>query len=246
MKATIKILSDKIKMIDPQRFQKNIFSIFAQKSLVIETADIEKINTELLVDLPENYSAYLTTKFENQTIKEFIGPCKKRLWIEILNSSYLSKLNIKKGDLMGCLLFEPNENVNVFYIRKKKPNYSQKKKDVQIIIYPKTDRKNINLFSKKRKTKKGQVGGFLNKYDFAYAGRDTVNQVGKIAPKIITQATGEINKIAQDRIDQIIRSGGAKVKCIIPKIIRGVIEEVYKTPFRMLGNFGKEQFQKIK
>ena len=39
MKATIKILSDKIKMIDPQRFQKNIFSIFAQKSLVIETAD---------------------------------------------------------------------------------------------------------------------------------------------------------------------------------------------------------------
>ena len=77
MKATIKILSDKIKMIDPQRFQKNIFSIFAQKSLVIETADIEKINTELLVDLPENYSAYLTTKFENQTIKEFIGPCKK-------------------------------------------------------------------------------------------------------------------------------------------------------------------------
>ena len=211
MKATIKILSDKIKMIDPQRFQKNIFSIFAQKSLVIETADIEKINTELLVDLPENYSAYLTTKFKNQTIKEFIGPCKKRLWIEILNSSYLNKLNIKKGDLMGCLLFEPNENVNVFYIRKKKPNYSQKKKDVQIIIYPKTDRKNINLFSKKRKTKKGQVGGFLNKYDFAYAGRDTVNQVGKIAPKIITQATGEINKIAQDRIDQIIRSGGAEV-----------------------------------
>ena len=211
MKATIKILSDKIKMIDPQRFQKNIFSIFAQKSLVIETADIEKINTELLVDLPENYSAYLTTKFENQTIKEFIGPCKKRLWIEILNSSYLNKLNIKKGDLMGCLLFEPNENVNVFYIRKKKPNYSQKKKDVQIIIYPKTDRKNKNLFSKKRKTKKRQVGGFLNKYDFAYAGRDTVNQVGKIAPKIITQATGEINKIAQDRIDQIIRSGGAEV-----------------------------------
>ena len=170
----------------------------------------------------------------------------KRLWIEILNSSYLNKLNIKKGDLMGCLLFEPNENVNVFYIRKKKPNYSQKKKDVQIIIYPKTDRKNINLFLKKRKTKKRQVGRFLNKYDFAYTGRDTVNQVGKIAPKIITQATGEINKIAQDRIDQIIRSGGAEVERIIPKIIRGAIEEVYKTPFRMLGNFGKEQFQKIK
>ena len=33
---------------------------------------------------------------------------------------------------------------------------------------------------------------------------------------------------------------------VAPKIIRGAIEEVYKTSFRMLGNFGKTQFQKIK
>ena len=30
--------------------------------------------------------------------------------------------------------------------------------------------------------KRTQKGGFLNRYDFAYAGRDTVNQIGKIAP----------------------------------------------------------------
>ena len=30
-----------------------------------------------------------------------------------------------------------------------------------------------------------QTGGFLNCYDFAYTGRDTVNQVGKIAPGIL-------------------------------------------------------------
>ena len=162
-----------------------------------------------MVELPENYSAYLTTKFENQSVKEFIGPCKKRLWIEILNGSYLNKLNIKKGDRSGYLLFEPNENVNVFYIRKKKKKTPTRRRKndvhVQIIIYPKTVQKSINLFLEKRKTKRKQVGGFLNRYDFAFAGRDTVNQVGKIAPKIITQATGEINKIAQDRIDQIIR-----------------------------------------
>ena len=101
-------------------------------------------------------------------------------------------------------------------------------------------------FLKKRKIKKKQAGGFLNWYDFAYAGRDTVNQVGKIASKILTQATEEINKIAQDRIDQIIRSGGAEVERIAPKLKRGAIQEVYKTPFRMFGNFDKEQFQKIK
>ena len=79
-----------------------------------------------------------------------------------------------------------------------------------------------------------------------YAGRNTVNQVGKIAPKIINQATREINKIAQQRIDQIMRSGGAEIERVAPKIIGRAIEEVYKTPFRILGNLGKARFQKIK
>ena len=91
-----------------------------------------------------------------------------------------------------------------------------------------------------------QRGGFLNCYDFGYAGRDVVNQVDKIAPNTINQATGEINKIAQQRIDQVIRSEGAKIERVAPKIIRGAIEEVYKTPFRMLENLGKKQLQKIK
>ena len=91
-----------------------------------------------------------------------------------------------------------------------------------------------------------QTGGFLNRYDFSYAGRDTVNQVGKIAPGIINKATSDINKITQQRINQAIKTGGAEIKRVAPTIIRGAIEEVYKTPFRLLGNLGKKQFQKIK
>ena len=119
-------------------------------------------------------------------------------------------------------------------------------RDTQIIIYPKTGRSAGKNTSKKRKTSRRQTGGFLNRYDFAYAGRDVVNQAGKVAPKLINQATGEINKIAQQRIDQVIRSGRAEIERVAPKIIKGVIEEVYKTPFRLLGNLGKKQFQKIK
>ena len=63
---------------------------------------------------------------------------------------------------------------------------------------------------------------------------------------VISQATGETNKIAQQRIDQVVRFGRAEIKRVAPKIIRGAIEEVYKTPFRLLGNLGKKQFQKIK
>ena len=94
--------------------------------------------------------------------------------------------------------------------------------------------------------KKRQTGGFLSRYDFAYAGRDTVNQISKIAPNIIKNATNNINKIAKERIDQVIRTGGSEIERIAPEIIRGAIEEVYKTPFRLLGNLGEKQFQKIK
>ena len=88
----------------------------------------------------------------------------------------------------------------------------------------------------------------MNRYDFAYAGRDTVNQVGKIAPGIINKATSDINKIAQQRIDQAFKTGGAEIERVATKIIRGEIKEVYKTPFRLLGNLGKktEKLQKIK
>ena len=157
-----------------------------------------------------------------------------------MNQSYSNKYQRSIGDLIGYLLFEP-DNLNVYYITKENP-VGEKRQNAQIIIYPKIGRRFGKTTSKKT-GKKRQTGGFLNRYDFAYAGRDTVNQVGKIAPKIINQATGEINKIAQQRIDQIIRSGGAEIERVAPKIIRGAIEEVYKTPFRMLG---KAQFQKIK
>ena len=46
-------------------------------------------------------------------------------------------------------------------------------------------------------------------------------------------------------MDQVIRSGGAEIERVAPKIIRGAIEEVYKMPFRPLGNLGKKHFQKI-
>ena len=128
--------------------------------------------------------------------------------------------------------------------QKRKPQ--GRRRDVQIIIYPKTGRSSGKTTSKRKKTSCRQTGGFLNRYDFAYAGRDVVNQAAKVTPKLISQATGEINKIAQQRIDQVVCSGGAETECVAPKIIRGAIEEVYKIPFRLLGNLGKKQFQKIK
>ena len=119
------------------------------------------------------------------------------------------------------------------------PKRGQKKKRV----HRKTGNKCRRRTGKKRSR---QRGGLLSRYDFAFAGKDTVNQVGKIAPNNIRQATGEIDKIMQSRMSQVIKSGGTEIAHVLPKILRGAIEDAYKTPFRLLGNFEKQGFNKIK
>ena len=90
----------------------------------------------------------------------------------------------------------------------------------------------------RQKTRR-QIGGFLNLYDFAQAGRATFNQPAKIALSIIKGATNEISNIAQQRIDQIISQAGKEIERVLPRILRGTIGDVYQTPFRLLGDFGK-------
>ena len=48
------------------------------------------------------------------------------------------------------------------------------------------------------------------------------------------------------RIRHIIKDGGQQIHEIAPQIIQGAIEDVYKTPFRLLGNFGKQKLSQIK
>ena len=110
-----------------------------------------------------------------------------------------------------------------------------------------------------RYTPRHQRGGFLSRYDFAYAGRDTVNQAAKhvkaiapglinqtmnrvdeLAPELLCTATRELDMVAARRINQIAHRSGETIQRIAPGIIRGAIEELYKTPFRLLGQFGRK------
>ena len=100
--------------------------------------------------------------------------------------------------------------------------------------------------TKRKVCRKRQTGGFLNYYDFTYAGRDIVNQAAKVVPGIIKGATKEIDNIDQCRINQIISQGDKEIERVLPKVVRGAIEDIYQTPFRLHGNFGKKQFNKLK
>ena len=103
---------------------------------------------------------------------------------------------------------------------------------------------------RKLKRKKKQKGGWLNRYDFAYAGRDSVNQAAyhmkKIAPNLIRQSSKELDAIASHRINKLTNNTANEIKRIAPGLIRGAIEEVYKTPFRLLGNFGTNKYRQLK
>ena len=98
---------------------------------------------------------------------------------------------------------------------------------------------------KKQKSKKKKVG-VLNYYDFAYAGRDTVNQAEKLALGVIKSSSNEINNVAQKKINQIIAQGGKDMERVLPKTLGEGIEDVYQTPLRLLRNFGKQQLNKLK
>ena len=234
---TLSIKNSRLKR--PTLSKDNILTLYSPGSFYIEKADTRTIDTEMVLDLSEKATAYLISKFKRQKIETIIGPKIQRLWLTFLNESYFDRHQIKRKGIIGYLIFEPN-NLKIYY--EKRSHRLLKHGNYQITISPKNGKKT----GRSTGGKKNQIGGFLNRYDFAYVGRDTVNQVGKIAPGIINKATSDINKIAQQRIDQAIKIGGAEVERIAPKIIRGAIEDVYKTPFRLLGNFGKKQLQKIK
>ena len=81
----------------------------------------------------------------------------------------------------------------------------------------------------------------MNRYDFAYAGRDVV----KVALDIIKKASSEINNIAEQRINQAISQGGKELKRVVLKTLTGAIEDMYQTSFCLLGRFSKQQLQNL-
>ena len=105
----VRIISEKYNLKKPQKNEKNIFTLYSPKKAIIEKADTLSIDTELLIKLPENSSAFVATKFEGQEFLK-IGPTstKKRLWITLLNKFYLNKYQINKGDVIGNRIIKPD------------------------------------------------------------------------------------------------------------------------------------------
>ena len=107
------------KIKKPFRSRENILAIYSPKKCIIPESDSSVIDTEIIINLPQNCTAFLTTKFKGQKIKELKGPLKKRLRITLLNQSYFNKYTVEKGGIIGYLLSK-DSNISVQKYEKKK------------------------------------------------------------------------------------------------------------------------------
>ena len=152
----IRNISEKNNLKKPKKNEKNIFTLYPPKKEIIKKADTISIDTEISIKLPENSSAFLVTKFEDQEIIKIIGPAKKRLWITLLNESYLNNYQIKKGDEIGYLIIEPS-TIKIHYETKQK--IIQKTK-CPINYLPKNWSKKYKDYVQEKKTR--QTGGTIS------------------------------------------------------------------------------------
>ena len=114
-----KLISCNENLKQPRQFEGDIFAILSPKKATIEKADTINIDTELLLELPYKAKAFLATKFTGQHIQKITGPIKQRQWITLLNESYFEKYIINNGEIVGYLIFEP-DNLKVQYEAKQK------------------------------------------------------------------------------------------------------------------------------
>lgn len=105
-------------------------------------------------------------------------------------------------------------------------------------------REKQNKTDKTKRTWK-QVGGWLNRHNFAYPDCDSVNMsltaFKKMVPGLIKNAANQVDWATEREIQQAVQQGRKEIERIAPKIIRQAIEEVCKTPFCLLGNIGRKK-----
>ena len=120
--ATLSIKNSRLK--SPTHSKTNILTLYSPRSFYIEKADTRTIDIEIVLDLPEKATDFLISKFKGQKIETIFGP--KILWLTLLNESYFDRHQVKRKDIIGYIIFEPN-NLKIYYEMEKSPTAKTRK-----------------------------------------------------------------------------------------------------------------------
>ena len=221
--ARLEIIQDSKSIKKTELLSSNILKTFAPRTLKFRQAEYTEYDSGIVVNCPDNIIAYycsLDTSFKK------LEPGTTRIYLGLLNLSFTENFTLKNATLLDF--------------------YCSIQKTKLFLNIPRQSRYSTRTRKRWYRKRRRQTGFFLNRYNFGYAGRDTVNQLGKVAPGVIKEASSQMKNIAQKHIQQAISQGGKEIEQILPKILRGALEDVYHMPFRLLENLGKKQFQNIK
>ena len=96
-----------------------------------EPASYVKIDTDLILSLPQNSKGFVTSVFRSDEISKF-NTDKDCLWVEILNKSFGELIKIKKNQPLGFVVVEP-QHLKLKYETSdsKKKIVVQKKKEIE-------------------------------------------------------------------------------------------------------------------
>ena len=128
MEIIFKRTHNKVKK--PQHINRNVFALYAPRTINIEPATSYKIDTEIIVLLSDNSKGYVTSKFRGGEIRKFKA---KKQRLEILNKSYEDNLKLKKDSVIGFAVIKPEHLAHKHATKK-----TQKKKTKKGKISKKT------------------------------------------------------------------------------------------------------------
>ena len=127
----------------PKHLRKNVFILYLSRAVTVEQATCSKIDTNIGLNW-YNSNGFVTSKFRGDEIFEVVVET-QRLWIEILNKSYIEHIQIKKGSPLGFIVIEP-DNLDFKHETTKTKKKKEKAKD---------STKNFGLLGEKEKDNEG-------------------------------------------------------------------------------------------
>ena len=80
--------------------------VYAPRNIKVEPTEFQRIDSGMLVFIPENTRGFVTSNFREDKINK-IWNGDQRLWVEILNKSCKLPIEIKKGCVLGFFVAEP-------------------------------------------------------------------------------------------------------------------------------------------
>ena len=106
--TTVDIIRDNKSIKKPELFSKNTFKLFATKILVFRAGEFTRFHTGIEITITEN-----TDKFYCSLDRDFTEavPGKNRIYLGLLNKSFIKDFQISKNDIIGFICFETKQNL---------------------------------------------------------------------------------------------------------------------------------------